>query len=90
MDKELGNIIEDKQKFCNKLVEVLRCTEIFGHPDNNKLVELRYLRDSSDNEIVRPIFEDGTGEDGWYDINVNFDSCTAMIGDIYNQFLCKF
>ena len=40
-------------------------------------------------EVVRPIFEDGTGEDGWYDINVSMDSGTAVITDIINQFVSR-
>ena len=84
------NGIEDKQLFLNKLVEALQETEVFGDTRNNMLVELRYLRDEHNNEIVRPILADGTGSDGWYDINVNLDSCTGMLNDISKQFISRF
>lgn len=83
------NGIEDKQLFLNKLVEALQETSMFGDTRNNMLVELRYLRDNVGNEIVRPIFADGTGSDGYYDINVNCDSCIAMYGDIWKQFVVR-
>lgn len=81
------NGVEDKQYFLNKLVEALQETSIFGDTRNNTLVELRYLRDNVGNEIVRPIFKDGTGKDGYYDVNVNCDSCIAMLEDINRQFI---
>lgn len=83
-------MIENKQAFLNEFVKLLQMTELFGDERNNRLVELRYLRNEHNDEIVRPIFEDGTGEDGWYDIRVNMDSCSAMIGDIYKQFISSF
>ena len=82
---------EDKQKICDLLCEALKATSGLGHPENNPLVELRYIKNPPDKpqfeEIVRPIFADGTGENGWYDVNVSYDSGTAMIMDIVNQFV---
>lgn len=75
---------ENKQEICNAICEALKLTGNAG--TGNALVELRYL---SDKEVVRPIFADGTGEDGWYDINVACDSGTAMFTDIANQFVRK-
>lgn len=73
---------EDKQAICDKLCEALRLTSNAG--TGNALKELRYIPEI---EMVRPIFEDGTGENGWYDVNVNMDSGTAMIVDIANHFI---
>lgn len=86
---------EDKQLICNKICEALQCTfaagSMFG---NNGLKELRYIRKKETNdesvrydETVRPIFEDGTGEDGYYDINVSCDSGIALFMDIDKQFI---
>lgn len=81
---------EDKQAICDALCMVLRMTSNAG--TDNRLRELRYLPNREGGkyeETVRPVFEDGTGEDGWYDVNVSSDSGTAMICDIANQFIRK-
>lgn len=54
---------EDKQEVCNAMLEALRKTSAFGYPEGNPLVELRYLPEGNGRytEVVRPIFEDGTG-----------------------------
>lgn len=75
---------EDKQAICDALCNTLRLTSNAGA--GNALAELRYI-DEGDRQIVRPIFEDGNGENGWYDINVSWDSGTAMIIDIADQFI---
>ena len=71
--------MENKQAICDALCQTLRLTDNAGCVEGNALKELRYIPEK---EVVRPIFEDGTGEDGWYDINVACDSGTAMIVDI--------
>lgn len=78
---------EDKQAICDRLCEALRLTSNAG--TGNALAELRYMPEGNGHysETVRPVFEDGTGEDGWYDINVSMDSGTAMISDIIRQFV---
>lgn len=78
---------EDKQAICDALCATLRLTTNAG--SDNALKELRYIKDGNGlyTEVVRPVFEDGTGEDGYYDINVSWDSGTAMIVDIANQFI---
>lgn len=82
---------EDKQKICDALCEALRLTSNAGHPQNNPLIELRYMTKEEGGkyeETVRPIFEDHCGESmGYYDVNVSMDSGTAMIIDIVNQFV---
>lgn len=75
---------EDKQAICDAFCKCLQLTENAGHPDGNPLKELRY---DPVFEKVRPIFEDGTGEDGYYDVHVAGDSGTAMIIDIVKQFV---
>ncbi len=78
---------ENKQEICNAICEALRLTGNAGR--GNALKELRYYPEGNGHysEVVRPIFEDGTGEDGFYDINVSCDSGTAMFIDITNQFI---
>lgn len=80
---------EDKQAICNAMCEALKLTSNAGYPEGNPLVELRYLPDGNGrySEVVRPIFADGTGTNGYYDINVSWDSGTAVIIDIVNQFV---
>lgn len=75
---------ENKQEICNALCETLRLTTNAG--TGNALVELRFI-DEGYRQTVRPIFEDGNGENGWYDVNVSGDSGTAMIIDIVNHFV---
>jgi hypothetical protein len=77
---------EDKQAICDAFCATLRLTNNAGHPEGNPLKELKYI---PEREIVRPIFEDGTGSDGWYDCYVGGDSGTAMITDIVRQFVQK-
>lgn len=81
--------MENKQMICNALCDALRLTRNAG--TGNALKELRYIPEGNGmySEVVRPIFENGTGEDGWYDINVSMDSGTAMIIDIVNQFVSR-
>lgn len=79
---------ENKQLICDLLCVALRATS--NADDWNPLVELRHIEYPPDKpqytEIVRPIFRDGTGEDGWCDVNVSCDSGTEMIVDIVKQF----
>lgn len=80
---------EDKQAICNAMLEALKLTSAAGSPTNNPVVELRYLPEGNGRytEAVRPVFADGNGENGWYDINVSCDSGIAVIMDIVNQFV---
>lgn len=83
---------EDKQKICDLLCEALKATSNAGE-GGNPLVELKYIEKPLDkpqySEIVRPIFADGTGKNGWYDVNVSMDSGTALFIDIAKQFVAK-
>ena len=77
---------ENKQDICNCMLLTLMHTYNAGSFTNNPLVDLRYIEEK---DVVRPIFLDGTGEDGSMDINVHLDSGTSMIVDIANQFIKK-
>lgn len=66
---------------CNAFLAALKKTESFS-----KLSELRYFIKNG-SEIVRPIFENGAGERGEYDIIVTCDSGAAIIVDITAQFV---
>lgn len=77
---------EDKQKIMDALCETLRLTRNAGDSEGNALAQLLYIPEK---QIVRPIFEDGTGKDGYYDVNVAGDSGTAMITDVATQFIRK-
>lgn len=88
---------ENKSLICAMICEALQHTRQFRPGIGcNGLVELRYIRKEGTHEpnvqydeTVRPIFEDGTGEDGYYDINVSCDSGTALFIDIAKQFVAK-
>lgn len=81
---------ENKQAILDKFVECLQLTSNAGFTEGNPLVRLEYIDDKErDRQTVRPIFADGTGSDGWYDVNVTWDSGTAMLCDICNQFIRK-
>lgn len=78
--KEMNGKIE----VCNSFLSTLRQTESF-----KKLSELRYfIKEGS--EIVRPIFENGAGERGEYDVIVTSDSGAAIIVDITAQFVARY
>ena len=90
-------ISENKQYILNKICEALQATRQF-HPGTgvNGLKELRYIKrgDSYESnvryeETARPIFEDGTGSDGWYDIDISCDSGTAIFTDVARQFVAR-
>ena len=80
--------IENKQDICDAICKALQLTNNAGSPTDNPLAELRYIR-TDRGEHVRPIFADGTGQDGYYDVNVTMDSGTAMFIDIAVQFIRK-
>ena len=92
---EMVMFIEDKQKICDLLCETLKATENAGHPMTNPIAELRFLKQGTvdengntiRNDTVRPIFANGNGKSGYYDVNVEGDSGTAMIKDIIYQFV---
>ena len=79
--------MENKQAICDSFCATIRMT--YNGGSGNALKELRYIPEGNGfySEVVRPVFEDGTGEDGYYDINVACDSGTAMIQDIARQFI---
>lgn len=80
---------EDKQNTLNAICEALRTTAAAGSPQNNPLVELRYIQKENGDEVARPIFADGGGENGWYDVNISGDSCIAIFIDVCRQFVTK-
>ena len=73
---------EDKQAICDAFLNTLLLTRAAG--EGNPVKELRYIPEK---EIVRPVFEDGSGEDGWYDVHVACDSGIAIIMDLVSQFV---
>lgn len=89
-EKEL---CENKQCILDKMVEAIRLTSAGGiKHGGNALTELRFIpsiENGNRGDVVRPIFEDGTGENGYYDINVDCDSGIAVIMDVVNQFVRK-
>lgn len=80
---------ENKQEVCNAILKALQTTRAAGTEECNPLVDLKYFAKENGTEIVRPIFEDGSGSNGYYDINVTCDSGIAMFIDICNQFIRK-
>lgn len=79
---------ENKQKILDALCVCLRLTSNAGFEDGNPLVNLLLIQKGHD-EFVRPVFADGTGNDGYYDVCVSMDSGTAMIVDVCNGFVRK-
>ena len=66
-------IMEDKQKICDKLLEVLQLTRQY-----EDLQSLIFMRKDVDHETVTALFTQGTVRE----INVSMDSGSAMIRDI--------
>ena len=79
--------MENKQQICNAICQALRKTDAAGN--NNALTELRYIQKPNGDEIVRPIFENGAGANGYYDVNVTGDSGIGIWLDITQQFIRK-
>lgn len=75
--------LDNRQDICNALRDVLLLTHNAGGT-SNPLKELKYIPET---EKVRPIFENGAGADGYYDVDVCADSGTAVIFDIARQFI---
>ena len=78
-------MIESKQHVCDMMCEAIRATSAGG--TGNALKEIRYIKVSDGYEVARPIFEDGSGSDGYYDVNITYDSGIAIIKDIVKQFV---
>lgn len=76
--------MDNRQDICNALTDVLRLTSNAGDSRGNALKTLKYIPEL---EVVRPIFEDGTGSSGCYDVCVAADSGTAVIYDIARNFI---
>ena len=80
---------EDKQVICNAICEALRFTNAAGNPQNNPLIGIQYIQCDNGDEIARPIFSDGSGTNGYYDVNISGDSGIGIWLDITNQFIRK-
>ena len=80
---------ENKAEICKAICDTLRLTRAAGSPINNPLKEIRYMVNEYGEEIARPIFEDGTGENGYYDVNISGDSGIGIWIDITRQFVTK-
>lgn len=78
---------EDKQEMCDAIRDMLLKTSAAGNPLNNALAELRYFTDEDGEEWVRPIFEDGCGSNGYYDVRVTGDSNLGILYDVFNKFI---
>ena len=75
---------DDMQNICSALRDAICLTGNGG--TGNHLAELIYIPEE---EKVRPVFANGSGRNGYYDINVAGDSGTALITDVVNQFVRK-
>ena len=96
---------EDKQKTLDAMLALLRTTSNLGDDRYNSLVELRFIPAGTKcdgemsrmvhdgvamDDIVRPIFKDGNGESGYYDVNVGANNCMGIIQDVMTNFAFKF
>lgn len=95
---------ENKQEILTAICEALRLTDNAGDPRGNALREIRYIPEGVDDdatlsskvhngkttsEIARPIFENGNGENGYYDVCITGSSGTSIFKDIVRQFVDK-
>lgn len=80
---------EDKQEILTAICEALRKTSAAGYPGHNPLAEIRYIQKSNGDEVARPVFEDGAGLNGYYDVNITGDSGIGMWFDLTSQFIRK-
>lgn len=95
---------ESKRDVLNAICEALQRTDNAGDPRGNPLKEIRYIPDGVEDdatmssmvhngkttsEIARPIFENGNGENGYYDVCITGSSGTSIFKDIVRQFVDK-
>ena len=85
----MTQFVENKQEMCDALLAMLQKTACAGHPDGNPLRKLTYFVREDGTEIVRPIFHDGAGRDGYYDVVVTGDSNMGILYDVFRQFVQK-
>lgn len=76
--------MENIQKALDCYCEAIRQTRAGG--TGNPLKQLRYI-DTGTRQIVRPVFEDGAGNNGYYDIDVSADSGIAVLMDVDKHFV---
>lgn len=80
-------MFETKQGVCDAMCKAIQSTDAGGSPINNPLKEIRYIVRDDGTEIARPIFENGAGKNGWYDVNITGDSGIAIIMDVVKHFV---
>ena len=83
---EIPRFEENKQLMLDKFLETLRLCSCAGYIINNDLVELKYINDG-ENEWVRPIFRNGVGKNGYFDVKITGDSNIAIIMDVVEHFV---
>jgi hypothetical protein len=71
----------------HKFLETLRLCSCAGNIIANDLVDLQYLTDERGDEWVRPIFRNGNGKHGNYDVKVTGDSNIAILYDVMEHFV---
>lgn len=76
--------MENIQKALDYYCEAIKQTR--AGSAGNPLKSLQYI-DTGTKQIVRPVFEDGTGSDGYYDCDVSADSGIAVLMDVTRQFV---
>ena len=84
---DIPKFVEDKQKMLDKFLETLRLCSCAGNIIHNDLVELKSFVDEHNEEWVRPIFRNGAGKNGYYDVKVSGDSNIAIIMDVVENFV---
>ena len=77
---------EDKRIILKAYLNLLRATSNAG--SGNSVVDI-LLIEKNGMQYARPIFEDGNGKDGYYDVNISGDSGTAIIKDLTDNFVCR-
>lgn len=77
--------MENKQEILTAICEALKKTRAAG--TGNAIKEIRYIQKENGDEIARPIFENGAGENGYYDVNISGNSGIAIFTDITERFI---
>lgn len=78
--------MENIQNTMNLLCKTLQTTRMFDPTVGNGLKELKV---TADGKFVRPVFMDGAGEDGYYDVNIEGDSTLGAVQDVMKRFVNK-
>jgi len=99
-----NEFIENKQEVCDAILNLIRLTSNLGDDRYNSVIKMEFIPKGTKCEgdmskfihngvatedFVRPIFKDGNGNSGYYDVVVSGDNAMGLIYDVMTKFVFK-